>query len=86
MSGAAAFIALWATLPGWRYLAMVATVPGVTLMLEYVYRGFLHIRPQMQGLARAFEAPKVTSSYKQPKVLGCSIERLKNVLWVSLLS
>jgi len=59
LSGAAAFVALWATLPGWRYLAMVARLPGATPLLELVYRAFLRIRPQMQGIAKAFEAPRV---------------------------
>ena len=59
LSGAAAFVALWATLPGWRYLAMVARLPGATPALELVYRVFLRIRPQMQGMAKAFEAPRV---------------------------
>jgi 3-demethoxyubiquinol 3-hydroxylase len=59
ISGAAAFVALWATLPGWRYLAMVARLPGATPLLEVVYRAFLRVRPQMQGIAKAFEAPRV---------------------------
>ena len=59
LSGAAAFVALWATLPGWRYLAMAARVPGATPALELVYRAFLRVRPQMQGIAKAFEAPRV---------------------------
>ncbi len=59
LSGAAAFVALWATLPGWRYLAMVARLPGATPALELLYRAFLRIRPQMQGIAKAFEAPRV---------------------------
>lgn len=60
ISGAAAFVALWATLPGWRYLAMAARLPGATPALELVYRAFLLARPQMQGIARAFEAPRVS--------------------------
>lgn len=59
ISGAAAFVALWATLPGWRYLAMAAMLPGATPALELVYRAFLRIRPQMQGIAKAFEAPRI---------------------------
>ena len=59
LSGAAAFVALWATLPGWRYLALAARLPGATPALELVYRGFLRIRPQMQGIAKAFDAPRV---------------------------
>ena len=59
LSGAAAFVALWATLPGWRYLAMAARLPGATPALELVYRAFLRVRPQMQGMAKAFEAPRM---------------------------
>lgn len=62
ISGAAAFVALWATLPGWRYLAMAARLPGATPLLEVVYRAFLRIRPQMQGIAKAFEAPRVSKA------------------------
>ena len=61
LSGAAAFVALWATLPGWRYLAMLASLPGATPALEVVYKLFLRIRPQMQGMAKAFEAPRVAA-------------------------
>ncbi len=60
LSGAAAFVALWATLPGWRYLAMIARLPGATPVLELVYRAFLHVRPQMQSVAKALEAPRVS--------------------------
>ena len=62
ISGAAAFVALWSTLPGWRYLAMAARLPGATPLLEVVYRAFLRIRPQMQGIAKAFEAPRVSEA------------------------
>ncbi len=62
VSGAAAFVALWATLPGWRYLAMAARLPGATPLLEVIYRVFLRIRPQMQGIAKAFEAPRVSNT------------------------
>lgn len=54
-SGARAFIALWATLPGWRWLARLASLPGVPWVMERAYRGFLHLRPTMQRVAAAFE-------------------------------
>jgi len=55
LSGAAAFVALWAALPGWRWLARVGALPGVTPLLELAYRGFLVLRPGMQGVARWLE-------------------------------
>ncbi len=61
LSDAAAFVALWATSPGWRYLAMAASLPGATPALELVYKIFLRIRPQMQGMAKALEAPRVAA-------------------------
>ena len=52
LSGAAAFVAMWARLPGWRWLARMAQLPGAMTLLEWAYRGFLRVRPQMQALAR----------------------------------
>ena len=53
--GARGFVALWAALPGWRWLARLAALPGVTPLMELSYRGFLHLRPAMQRMAAAFE-------------------------------
>ena len=55
LSGAAAFVALWLTLPGWRWLGRIGSLPGVTPVLEYCYRGFLHGRPLLQRLVRRLE-------------------------------
>lgn len=52
LSGAAAFVALWRTMPGWRWLARLASLPGATPMLELAYKGFLRIRPAVQRLLR----------------------------------
>lgn len=54
-SGARAFIALWAALPGWRWLARLGRLPGMTALMEWSYRGFLRVRPAMQALARRWE-------------------------------
>lgn len=53
--GARGFVALWAVLPGWRWLARLAAVPGVTPLMEVAYRFFLRLRPAMQRVAGAFE-------------------------------
>ena len=55
LSGAAAFVALWLTLPGWRWLGRFGSLPGMTYVLEYCYRGFLHGRPLIQRLVRRLE-------------------------------
>lgn len=48
LSGAQAFVALWATLPGWRWLALAARLPGALWVMERGYRGFLRVRPRLQ--------------------------------------
>jgi predicted DCC family thiol-disulfide oxidoreductase YuxK len=50
-SGARAFLALWARLPYWRWLARLGALPGVATLLELMYRAFLRVRPAMQRLA-----------------------------------
>ncbi len=51
LDGAAAFIAMWRRLPGWRWLARIAQLPGMPLLFEVAYRGFLRVRPTMQRIA-----------------------------------
>lgn len=51
-SGAKAFIALWLSLPHWRWLGKVASVPPMPSILEAVYRLILPARPAFQWLAR----------------------------------
>ena len=51
-SGAAAFAAVWATLPRWRMAARIATLPAVMAVLELGYRLSLLVRPILaRGLA-----------------------------------
>lgn len=52
LSGARAFIYVWAQLPGWRHLARVASFPGMVQVMEGVYRTFLVFRPWMQRTYR----------------------------------
>lgn len=55
LSGAAAFVALWAQLPGWRGLAGLAQVPGALWLMERAYRLFLGFRPRLQAWVRRWE-------------------------------
>lgn len=56
LSGAAAFIEIWASLPGWRSAARIARFPGFPTLLELAYRTFLPIRPALSGVAKRFGA------------------------------
>jgi ubiquinone biosynthesis monooxygenase Coq7 len=66
LSGAAAFVELWLTMPGWRWLGRIGRLPGVTPLLELAYRGFLHLRPHLQKVMRAAEARRLRAD-QQPK-------------------
>lgn len=55
LSGAAAFVAMWRRLPGWRWVARIADLPGGLALMELGYRGFLRVRPLMQAIARRLE-------------------------------
>jgi len=57
VSGARAFLALWAALPGWRWLAWVGRLPGAAWALERVYRLFLRVRPKLQRWASRLDRP-----------------------------
>jgi predicted DCC family thiol-disulfide oxidoreductase YuxK len=57
LSGAQAFLALWATLPGWRWLARVGRLPGAAWAMERAYRLFLRARPALQRWASRLDRP-----------------------------
>jgi predicted DCC family thiol-disulfide oxidoreductase YuxK len=54
-SGAKAFIVLWLSLPRWRWLGRLASVPPMPLVLEAIYRLFLRVRPLFQQVARKLD-------------------------------
>lgn len=51
LSGAAAFAAMWRAIPLLRPIGLLARTPLVLEGLEACYRGFLRLRPALQGLA-----------------------------------
>ena len=59
LSGARAFLALWAALPGWRWLALIGHLPGATWAMERMYRFFLRLRPTLQRWASRLDRPDV---------------------------
>jgi predicted DCC family thiol-disulfide oxidoreductase YuxK len=50
VSGAAAFVQLWQQLPGWKYIALLARLPGVLNLMEFGYEKFLRFRPKIQKI------------------------------------
>lgn len=56
-SGAQAFLALWAALPGWRWLALAGRAPGAAWVMERTYRLFLRWRPALQRWAARLDRP-----------------------------
>ena len=57
LSGAQAFLALWAALPGWRWLALAGRLPGAVWVMERFYRLFLRWRPTLQRWAARLDPP-----------------------------
>ena len=60
LSGAAAFVEIWRHVPGWRWAARLAAMPGVLAVLEAAYRLFLHGRPVLVRLFVAVRKLKIT--------------------------
>jgi predicted DCC family thiol-disulfide oxidoreductase YuxK len=54
-SGAAAFAAMWRAIPLLRPLGLLALLPGMTWLLERLYRAFLRVRPALQRWMRERE-------------------------------
>ena len=69
-SGARAFLALWATLPGWRWLARLGAVPGAAALMEGTYRAFLRVRPALQRAAARLEPAPDTAGRIPKDLLG----------------
>jgi predicted DCC family thiol-disulfide oxidoreductase YuxK len=65
LSGAAAFVEVWARLPQWRWAARAAALPGAMAALEIGYRLFLPVRP---GISRLFG---------KMQALGARVDRAK---------
>lgn len=57
LSGAQAFLALWAALPGWRWPALAGRLPGAAWVMERGYRLFLRLRPMLQRWAFRLDRP-----------------------------
>ncbi|TCK30966.1 putative DCC family thiol-disulfide oxidoreductase YuxK [Ancylobacter aquaticus] len=55
LTGAAAFAAMWRQIPLLRPLGLAARNARFLSLLEWIYVGFLRLRPRLQSLARRVE-------------------------------
>ncbi len=58
LSGAAAFVEVWARLPRWRWAARAAALPGAMAALEFGYGVFLPVRPFISRLFGKLQKPE----------------------------
>jgi predicted DCC family thiol-disulfide oxidoreductase YuxK len=58
LSGAAAFVEVWARLPRWRWAARAAALPGLMAFLELSYRLFLPARPALAVIFGRIKRPR----------------------------
>ena len=65
VSGAAAFVEVWASLPRWRWAARAASLPGALPVLEAGYRLFLPLRPRIARLLGRARRPTGGDGGKQ---------------------
>ncbi len=70
LRGAQAFLALWAALPRWRWLALAGRLPGVAWLMERGYLLFLRWRPALQRWASRLDAPAPKRPQGQDDVRG----------------
>ncbi len=75
LDGAAAFVAMWERLPGWRWLAWLARLPGMLTVLEWSYRGFLRVRPTLQRFAHRWDATPAEPRSQAQRPLSTFLER-----------
>ena len=66
-SGASGFIRLWRELPGWGWLAAFASLPGMPILAEAAYRGFLPLRPRLAKLFSRFSGTSCDTACRPPK-------------------
>jgi predicted DCC family thiol-disulfide oxidoreductase YuxK len=72
LSGAAAFVAVWSTLPRSQRAARLAALPGILTILEVAYRLFLPVRPILSKLFGRVHAWHQPDKAALTDTAGCS--------------